>query len=104
MSTALSAHVLVVDLGDDKQQPTVCRKFNHHRRNILGGRVVKNHKSNNNAELSEDEDITSGELTVASVLRLAISTDGQWLASSDDHGRTHVFNLDSVQVRHQSIS
>jgi U3 small nucleolar RNA-associated protein 4 len=35
----------------------------------------------------------------ARVLRLAVSADGQWLASSDDHARTHVFNLDSVQVR-----
>lgn len=32
----------------------------------------------------------------ATVLRLAASPDGQWLASHDDKGQTHVFNLDSV--------
>lgn len=26
-----------------------------------------------------------------------VSPDGQWLATADDHHRTHVFNLDSIQ-------
>jgi U3 small nucleolar RNA-associated protein 4 len=28
---------------------------------------------------------------------MAISPDGQWLATTDDHRRTHIFNLDAVQ-------
>ena len=36
---------------------------------------------------------------VVNVLRISISPDGQWLASSDDRSRTHIFNLDSIQVR-----
>ncbi|KAF8306044.1 WD40 repeat-like protein [Clavulina sp. PMI_390] len=31
------------------------------------------------------------------VSHLAISSDGQWLASSDLHGRTHIFNLDAIK-------
>ena len=31
---------------------------------------------------------------------MAVSPDGQWLATTDDHMRTHIFNLDSV--RHHS--
>ena len=30
---------------------------------------------------------------------LAFSPDGQWLATTDDCCRTHVFNLDAIQVR-----
>ena len=30
------------------------------------------------------------------ITRLTISADGQWLASTDTHRRTHIFNLDSV--------
>jgi len=28
---------------------------------------------------------------------MSISPDGQWLATTDDHRRTHIFNLDAVQ-------
>jgi len=37
--------------------------------------------------------------TIPSVLRIIISPDGQWLATSDDQRRTHIFNLDSISVR-----
>ena len=30
------------------------------------------------------------------ITRLSVSADGQWLASTDTHRRTHIFNLDSV--------
>jgi len=36
---------------------------------------------------------------IPSVLRITISPDGQWLATSDDQRHTHVFNLDSISVR-----
>ena len=44
----------------------------------------------------EDEKITTAALI--SVDRLAVSADGQWLATSDNHARTHIFNLDSISV------
>jgi len=56
---------------------------------------VKNHKIGDDVEMSDDEEQVSAAVNV---LRLAVSADGQWLASSDDHARTHIFNLDSVQV------
>jgi U3 small nucleolar RNA-associated protein 4 len=33
-----------------------------------------------------------------SVLRITVSPDGQWLATSDDQRHTHIFNLDSISV------
>jgi hypothetical protein len=36
---------------------------------------------------------------LVTVQRLAVSPDGQWLASSDDRRRVHIFNLDSIKVR-----
>ena len=36
------------------------------------------------------------------ITRMAVSPDGQWLATTDDHMRTHIFNLDSV-LHHSSL-
>ena len=44
----------------------------------------------------EDENLTKAALI--SVDRLAVSADGQWLATSDNQARTHIFNLDSISV------
>lgn len=46
---------------------------------------------------SEDEEPSSPSKHVG-VHCIAISADGQWLATSDSQSRTHVFNLDSVSV------
>jgi U3 small nucleolar RNA-associated protein 4 len=45
---------------------------------------------------NEDEKTTAAALI--SVDRLAVSADGQWLATSDNQARTHIFNLDSISV------
>jgi len=108
MSTALSTQVLIIDLGinTEDQEPRVLRRFDHHRMRdgILGGRVIKGIKAGDDVAMGrtsgdeDDEDeMDSAGPVVASILRIAISADGQWLATSDDLARTHVFNLDSVQ-------
>ena len=51
----------------------------------------------------DDPQPTHGaERSPATITRMAISPDGQWLATTDDHRRTHVFNLDAVQ-HHTSL-
>jgi U3 small nucleolar RNA-associated protein 4 len=47
----------------------------------------------------DDQNITAD--TIPSILRITISPDGQWLATSDDRRHTHIFNLDSISVRSQ---
>ena len=49
----------------------------------------------------EDEKLTKAALI--SVDRLAVSADGQWLATSDNQARTHIFNLDSISVSFPTI-
>ena len=49
-----------------------------------------------NEDEGEDEKLTKTALI--SVDRLAVSADGQWLATSDNQARTHIFNLDSISV------
>ncbi|KAF8807204.1 WD40 repeat-like protein [Phlegmacium glaucopus] len=47
----------------------------------------------------DDEDEEEDEITtpaLVSVDRIAVSADGQWLATSDSRARTHIFNLDSI--------
>lgn len=48
----------------------------------------------NDSEESASDDASSY------VSQVAVSADGQWLATSDLHGRTHVFNLDVVKVNY----
>lgn len=122
MASAMSAYVLVIDLAD---KPRVLRRFEHHRMQnvVLGERVVRGRQKSvgpqEDVEMTDDAapqqaepedksdagDASSDDDTpsdppkpvVATITRMAISPDGQWLATSDDHRRTHVFNLDSVQ-------
>ncbi|PPQ98963.1 hypothetical protein CVT24_003459 [Panaeolus cyanescens] len=55
-------------------------------------------------EEDDDESSSDGEGSalpaVVSVDRIAISTDGQWVATSDSRARTHIFNLDSISHHH----
>lgn len=126
MATAMTSHILFIDLGADDQKPRVLRKFDHHRsRSLIGGRqIVKRSKSERSmvqneersrekAALETEEDdqemdedavtmnVDSGsetDPTLTTISRMAISADGQWLATTDDLSRTYIFNLDSVQV------
>lgn len=47
---------------------------------------------------SEREDNVEESAPNVIVSRMAFSADGQWLATTDDHCRTHIYNLDAVQV------
>ncbi|KAJ7786079.1 quinon protein alcohol dehydrogenase-like superfamily [Mycena metata] len=99
ISTAVGSYILIVDLGDEK--PRVLRRFDHHRHgsSIPGDRVVTGRAGDaeNPAEDEESENEMPSVPIATSILRLATSFDGQWLASSDSHARTHVYNLDSIQ-------
>lgn len=123
MSTTMSGYILVIDLGTADNKPRVLRRFEQHRMQniVVGNRVVKGRKAveetedvemgedrkddpkdgSDNDESSESED-EDKQMTVT-VTRMAVSPDGQWLATADDRSRTHVFNLDSIQVRTISI-
>lgn len=55
-----------------------------------------NAATNANADADDDGASPLAPPVAATVTRLAISADGQWLASTDDRCRTHLFNLDAV--------
>ncbi|KAJ6509309.1 WD40-repeat-containing domain protein [Mycena vitilis] len=104
ISTAVGSYILIVDLSTEDEKPRVLRRFDHHRHGstILNDRVVKGRPLEAESESAmNDAEESEGEMPAApittSVLRLATSFDGQWLASSDSHARTHVYNLDSIQ-------
>ncbi|KAF7794114.1 hypothetical protein EIP86_005244 [Pleurotus ostreatoroseus] len=120
MASTTTSYVLVVDLSDT---PRVLRRFDQHRmRNVvLSDRVVRGRTKSaetetedvemadaetpaagegekpppDTADPSDDEDLSQKPLS-ATITRMAVSPDGQWLATTDDHRRTHIFNLDAV--------
>lgn len=56
-------------------------------------------KDEEGEEDESDEEEADEKIVPTTVTRMSVSPDGQWLATSDDRCRTHVFNLDSIQVR-----
>ncbi|KAI0034917.1 WD40 repeat-like protein [Vararia minispora EC-137] len=107
------AHVLVVELGKDGALPQLLRRFAHHSISdaVIGERVVKGlphrHPHPDGGEdinmddgQSNHEKVPPGAVP-ATITRMTISPDGQWLATADDRRRTHIFNLDVLQ--HHSL-
>ncbi|KIY51389.1 WD40 repeat-like protein [Fistulina hepatica ATCC 64428] len=98
MATAITAQILVIDL----QQRRVLRRFDHHRASHVARKPIRVLDENDDDDgsvsnvSSADIDFT-GVSQPPCILRLAVSPDGQWLASSDDRSRTHIFSLDSLQ-------
>ncbi|KAI9027231.1 WD40-repeat-containing domain protein [Phycomyces nitens] len=75
----VESRILVIDLVGWKDGSfEVLREFGHHRGPNNEGRSTDKSK-------------------VATVISLAVSADGQWLATADDDNRIHVFNLDSLK-------
>ncbi|KAJ7225739.1 WD40-repeat-containing domain protein [Mycena pura] len=106
ISTAVGSYILIVDLGASDEQPRVLRRFDHHRLgNATKDRLVKGRPtvdaetviSESASEAEESEDQMPSAPIATTVLRLATSFDGQWLATSDVHARTHIYNLDAIQ-------
>ncbi|KAK7463831.1 U3 small nucleolar RNA-associated protein [Stygiomarasmius scandens] len=95
MSSTMTSYILVIDISGEK--PKVLRKFDHHRQPI--GRVLKELKTTGDVEMTDFRNAMDEEQDplVSNIFRIAVSSDGQWLATSDEHSRTHVFNLDSLQ-------
>lgn len=99
LSTALTSLILIIDLSSE--EPAVLRRFDQHKKmiSLSGGRLIRGSSRNQ----VRDADEGDGELPQLdgppSVIRMAISPDGQWLATSDELCRTFVFNLDSIQAR-----
>lgn len=64
----------------------------------------KGNDSDDKDDSGDDDDGDGDSVAVVSIDRIAVSSDGQWLATSDSHARTHIFNLDSVSVRPVPLS
>ncbi|KAI0786033.1 WD40 repeat-like protein [Abortiporus biennis] len=123
--------VLDLSSSSDNEPKVIRRFEQHRTRNVVvGERVVKKlpgaHTATTTNEEDDDVQMDGGEgednvdesdndftsssalpssnsskpLT-ATITRLAVSPDGQWLLSTDTSSHTHVFNLDSLQ--HHSI-
>ncbi|KAG1757881.1 WD40 repeat-like protein [Suillus lakei] len=98
MASATTSLILVIDLSSEA--PTVLRTFNQHcsAGSITSGRIVR---GINKWTSDEDEQSVGGTDSI-SIMKMAVSPDGQWLATSDDLCRIFIFNLDSVQY-HTSL-
>lgn len=127
LATRRSARVVLVDLTrrtpEGTIEPHILRVFDQHAKrstSISQGRVMKSLPGHTNgfgataideseeeseagtdideAEKQSDDGLDGEDGQMVMVTRMALSPDGQWLATSDTAYRTHIFNLDSVQV------
>ena len=93
-----SGLVAVVELNP-VTHPRILRVFDHHRQLDARTRMKQGIKARRDV-VDIDSDISPTETGLEAVIvHLATSYDGQWLASTDLRGCTHVFNLDSIQVQ-----
>ncbi|KAG8808373.1 U3 small nucleolar RNA-associated protein [Serendipita sp. 399] len=87
-------YVAVLSVGEE---PRVLRTFDQHRQPDPRTRSLRS-RGLRRDEMEVDDASEAENETGARISRLAVSPDGQWLASSDLNGRTYVFNLDSLQL------
>lgn len=128
MTTAMSSYVLIIDLSGDKprllrrfdqhrqQEAIVRNRVTAGRTPKVNGHAIVNGDGDvdmedvasppaspgtpvEESEDDSDEEETSSAPAVVSVNRIAISEDGQWVATSDTRARTYIFNLDLISVR-----
>ncbi len=94
-----TAFVLVLDLVSGSTSARVLRRFDQHRhRGSMAD--IEEHETKDRGMAGHQP--SNAEPVPATVTRMVMSPDGQWLATTDDHLRTHIFNLDSVQ-HHSSL-
>lgn len=98
LASALTSFILVIDLSTE--EPTVLRRFDQHRKliSLSGGRLVRGSGRSQVQDAGDDDGELLQSDSPPSVVRMAVSPDGQWLATSDELCRTFVFNLDSIQA------
>ncbi|KAF8922314.1 WD40-repeat-containing domain protein [Mucidula mucida] len=67
----------------------------------LGERVTKPLPGDGDGDVDmdapESSTLAQSSTLLSHVIRITVSSDGQWAATTDDRARTHVFNLDSLQ-------
>lgn len=101
MSTVLSSSLLVIDLSNSEDGIKILRQFDQPSTHV-GERVKKPLPSNGDVDVDmdapEDSSLFRTPPSPSHIQRITISSDGQWAATSDDRARTHIFNLDSLQV------
>ncbi|KAF9173165.1 U3 small nucleolar RNA-associated protein [Mortierella sp. AD011] len=84
------SYVAIVDITQwESGKFDILRKFSQHRG--TGG------KDNASMDVDEDEELTGDEGQVETIVFMAVSADGQWLATGDLKNRIFVFNLDTLQ-------
>ncbi|KAG9056209.1 U3 small nucleolar RNA-associated protein [Serendipita sp. 407] len=87
---------------EEQEEPRLLRTFDQHRQLDLRSRLLQRQqnvlKHVDDMVVDNENDNEESRGLIARINRLAVSPDGQWLASSDLHGRTYIFNLDSLQL------
>ncbi|KAG1766452.1 WD40 repeat-like protein [Suillus occidentalis] len=93
MASAITSLILIIDLSSEA--PIILRTFNQHCNagSITSGRVVRGINKGN----SDGDEQSVGVIDSVAIMKMAVSPDGQWLATSDDLCRILIFNLDSIQ-------
>jgi U3 small nucleolar RNA-associated protein 4 len=94
MASTITSLILVIDLSSEA--PIILRTFNQHCNtgSISSGRVVRGP----NKLTSDEGEQSAGGMDHVTIMKMAVSPDGQWLATSDNLCRIFIFNLDSIQV------
>lgn len=67
---------------------------------VNGSNVPDAHADNASSDEDDSPEESASEDWSSHVSQMVVSADGQWLATTDLRGRTHVFNLDAMKVNY----
>lgn len=85
--------VVIVDISQwESRKFDILAKFSQHRG--VGSKAAGSMDVD-----GEEQEVAGGDGHVETIISMAVSADGQWLATGDTKNRIFVFNLDTVQVR-----
>ena len=99
------ASVLVLNLAEQcsdrhanerrKWQPSILRQFDYHK---VSRKSDTRYSWTSMPMLKSNNNLSRAPGVGVEISSLAISPDGQWMATTDDCCQTHVYNFDALQV------
>lgn len=73
-------------------------EHNSHSRSTQPNGIHHTNDEGESADENSSNGTTDDAAAIVNISRIAVSADGQWLATSDSRARLHIFNLDSISV------
>jgi hypothetical protein len=91
-----TSDIVILDLSQGKENVQVLRSFPQHSALDDSERLLKGLRGDTPTDIRNAKPSKQHPNKISC---MCVSVDGQWLATSDLNGGTHIYNVDAIQVR-----